>query len=306
MTDQKHPKAEANDISKLLNQVFGPDRFPVPVEDVALEYTQHKFRDAPIAKVKGEDLEGFDGMLAANKARDKWLILYNSAVSSEGRKRFTVAHEFGHYLLHRHQQEEFACGAGDIETSGEGKGSRDIEKEADDFATTLLMPLDDFRRQVEGETVSFELLGHCADRYGVSLTATAIRWLEIAPKRAVLVASRDDHMLWATSNEDAFNSGAYFATRKNTIELPRSALAHSRNCTGRPQSHDTRAQVWFPREPAAMPITEMTKVAGNYGYTLTLLVMPAAERRWRQRDGLEEEPVEDSYDRFISRGQLPY
>ena len=51
MTDQKRPKAEANDISKLLNQVFGTDRFPVPVEDLALEYTQQKFRDAPIAKV---------------------------------------------------------------------------------------------------------------------------------------------------------------------------------------------------------------------------------------------------------------
>ena len=241
-------------------------------------------------------------MLAANKKRDKWMILYNSAVSSEGRKRFTVAHEFGHYLLHRHQQEEFACGASDIETSGEGKGSRDIEKEADDFATTLLMPLDDFRRQVDGETVSFDLLGHCADRYGVSLTAAAIRWLEIAPKRAVLVASRDDHMLWASSNEAAFKSGAFFATRKNTIELPRSALAHSRNCTGASQSHDTRAQVWFAREPAEMPITEMTKVAGNYGYTLTLLVMPEAERRWRRRDE-DEEPVEDSYDRFRAGGQ---
>ena len=306
MTDQKRPKAEANDISKLLNQVFGTDRFPVPVEDVALEYSQQRFRDAPIAKVQGEDLDGFDGMLAANKKRDKWMILYNSAVSSEGRKRFTVAHEFGHYLLHRHQQEEIACGAGDIETSGEGKGSRDIEKEADDFATTLLMPLDDFRRQVDGETVSFDLLGHCAERYGVSLTAAAIRWLEIAaPRRAVLVASRDDHMLWATASEDAFNSGAYFATRKNTIELPSAALAHSRNCTGASQSHDTRAQVWFAREPAEMPITEMTKVAGNYGYTLTLLVMPEAERRWRRHDE-DEEPVEDSYDRFISRGQLPY
>ena len=45
----------------------------------------------------------------------------------------------------------------------------------------------------------------------------------------------------------------------------------------------------------------MTKVAGNYNYTLTLLVMPEAERRWRQR-GEDEEPVEDSYDRFIGRG----
>ena len=302
MTEPKRPKAEANAISKLLNQVFGTDRFPVPVEDVALEYTQQKFSDAPIAKVKGEALDGLEGMLAANKKRDKWLILYNSAVSSEGRKRFTVAHEFGHYLLHRHQQEEFACGSGDIETSGEGKGSRNIEKEADDFATTLLMPLDDFRRQVDGEAVSFDLLGHCADRYGVSLTAAAIRWLEIAPKRAVLVASRDDHMLWASSNEAAYRSGVFFATRKSTVELPAAALAHCRNCTGRAQSHDTHAQVWFAREPAEMPVTEMIKVAGNYGYTLTLLVMPEAERRWGRWDELEEEPVDDSYDRFRGRG----
>src|SRR5574344_2362233 len=37
----------------------------------------------------------------------------------------------------------------------------------------------------------------------------------------------------------------------------------------------------------------MTKVAGNYGYTLTLLVMPEAERRWRRHDE-DEGPVEDS------------
>jgi hypothetical protein len=89
---------------------------------------------------------------------------------------------------------------------------RDIEAEADQFASTLLMPLDDFRHQVDGESISFDLLGHCADRYGVSLTAAALRWTQIAPGRAVLVASRDDHLLWAKSSKAAFKSGAYFAT----------------------------------------------------------------------------------------------
>jgi hypothetical protein len=59
--------------------------------------------------------------------------------------------------------------------------------------------------------------------------------------------------------------------------------------------------VWFPREPAEMPITEMTKVAGNDGYTLTLLVMPAAEPRWARRDQ-DEEPVEDSHDSRSIKG----
>ena len=162
MTEAKKPMAEANRISAMLNTVLGADRFPVKVDELALEYSRQCFADSPIDKIRGEDLDGFDGLLAANKTRSKWLILYNSATPSEGRKRFTIAHEFGHYILHRHQQDRFECGDDDIETGDNDE--RDIEAEADLFASTLLMPLDDFRRQVDGQPVNFDLLGHCADR----------------------------------------------------------------------------------------------------------------------------------------------
>ncbi len=299
MTEAKKPQACANSISSMLNIVLGADRFPVKVDELALEYSRQCFADSPIDRIQGEDLDGFDGLLKANKSRSKWLILYNSATTSEGRKRFTIAHEFGHYILHRHQQDLFECSDGDIET-GDNNG-RDIETEADLFASTLLMPLDDFRRQVDGQSISFDLLSHCADRYGVSLTAAALRWTEIAPRRAVLVASRDDHMLWAKSNEAALRSGAYFATRKNTFELPHDALAHSYNTLSIVDSRTGRAQSWFSREPASVPITEMTRVAGQYDYTLTLLLLPDSERRGSRHD--DEEPEEDTYDRFIRNGQ---
>lgn len=302
MTERKQPMAEANRISSMLNMVLGANRFPVKVDEVALEYSRQCFADSPVDKVQGEDLDGFEGMLAANKARSKWLIVYNSAVRSEGRKRFTIAHEFGHYILHRHDRDRFECGNDDIETGGGNE--RDIESDADKFASTLLMPLDDFRKQVDGQPVSFDLLGHCADRYGVSLTAAALRWTEIAEKRAVLVASRDDHLLWSMSNEAALRSGAYFATRKNTIELPRDALAHSNNLLDAgAQTQSTRAQTWFPREPASMPLTEMTRVAGQYDYSLTLLLMPDAE--WQRPQHDDGAPEEDTFDRFIRNGQYP-
>ena len=301
MTERKQPMAEANRISSMLNMVLGANRFPVKVDEVALEYSRQCFADSPVDKVQGEDLDGLEGMLAANNARSKWLIVYNSAVRSEGRKRFTIAHEFGHYILHRHQQDLFECGDDDIETGDNNE--RDIEAEADLFASTLLMPLDDFRRQVDGQPISFDLLGHCADRYGVSLTAAALRWTEIAPRRAVLVASRDDHMLWAKSNEAALRSGAYFATRKNTIELPRQALAHSYNGWDAGDQQTGRAQDWFPREPTSMPVTEMTRVAGQYDYTLTLLLMPDAE--WQRPRHDDEDAEEDTFDRFIRNGQYP-
>jgi Zn-dependent peptidase ImmA (M78 family) len=300
VTEHKQPMAEANRISSMLNMVLGVNRFPVKVDEVALEYSRQCFSDSPVARVHGEDLDGLEGMLAANKARSKWLIVYNSAIRSEGRKRFTIAHEFGHYILHRHDQNQFECGGDDIETANGNE--RDIETEADKFASTLLMPLDDFRKQVTGQTISFDLLGHCADRYGVSLTAAALRWTEIAEKRAVLVASRDDHLLWSKSNQAAFKSGAYFATRKNTIELPQDALAHTNNLLDEvTRTRSTRAQSWFPREPLSMPLTELTMVAGQYDYTLTLLVMPDAD--WQRPRHDDEDPEEDTFERFVRNGQ---
>lgn len=301
MTSHKKPIAEANRISTMLNTVLGLERFPVNVDELALEYSRQCFPNSPIDKVLGEDLDGFDGMLRKHKSQSKWLILYNSAATSGGRKRFTIAHEFGHYILHRHQQHQFECGSDVIEVGGGSE--RNIESEADLFASTLLMPLDDFRRQIDGQPVSFDLLGCCADRYGVSLTAAALRWIEIAPKRAVLVASRDDHMLWAKSNQSAFKSGAYFATRKSTIELPGKALAHSNNAWAMGQQQTTSAQQWFAREPENMSAIEMTRVAEQYDYTLTLLLMPEAV--WQTPTHDDAEPEVDTFDRFIRSGQYP-
>ena len=69
MTDAKKPMAEANRISSMLNMVLGVERFPVKVDELALEYSRQCFADSPIDKVLGEDLDGIDGLLKANKAR---------------------------------------------------------------------------------------------------------------------------------------------------------------------------------------------------------------------------------------------
>lgn len=293
MSAPKGPVAEANRLSAMLNQVVGAERFPVDVETLILDYSRHYFPNSPVTKIVGEDLPGFEGLLKANKERSRWLIVYNAATASAGRKRFTLAHEFGHYLLHRQLKPLFACSPQDMD-DGEA-GARHLEAEADTFASFLLMPLDDYREQIDGEAISFDLLSHCADRYGVSLTAAALKWIEIADQRAVLVASRDDHLLWARSNRAAFRSGAYFATRQRTIEVPRGSRAHSRNCIATRQAGPTQATVWFPKEPADMPLTEMTLVSDQYDYTLTLLRMPDAE--WQVKAHDDAAPEQGTVDR---------
>jgi hypothetical protein len=242
-----------------------------------------------VTKIVGQDLPGFEGMLVEKPDKTQWKIVYNSGIHSQGRIRFTLAHEFGHYLLHRERQSEFNCSQRDMEEWDAEE--REIETEADCFASTLLMPLDDFRRQVGREKVSFELLDRLSERYGVSLTAAALRWIDVAERRAVLVAIRDDHLLWARSNPAAFKSGAFFATRKRTYAVPQESLGHSCHGEIALQEGSLPARTWFLREPRDMPLTELTFVNEHYDYTLAFLLMPDAVPRWERDDEDEDDPA---------------
>lgn len=274
--------AEANRLSQMLGQVLGADRFPVKVKELALEYSANCFPDSPIAKVDSISLPGFEGMLKANRDRSKWMILYNDATQSEGRIRFTLAHELGHYVLHRTRQDEFTCS--ELDMNDWDSNIREMESEADTFASYLLMPLDDFRAQTSGQPVSIDLLRHCASRYGVSLMAAALKWTEIAPKRMVVVAARDDYLLWARSNRGAFRSGTFLATRKRPIEVPMGSLVRTDSFAKSGEVRATKARLWFPAEPADMPLTEMVFVSEHYDYTLGLLLLPEAERAFDDED----------------------
>lgn len=51
-------------------------------------------------------IDGFDGMLRPNLRRRSWQIIYGEQRDYPGRERFSLAHEFGHYMLHRHDLPE--------------------------------------------------------------------------------------------------------------------------------------------------------------------------------------------------------
>ena len=61
-----------------------------------------------------------------------------------GRRRFTIGHEVGHYLLHQDDSPRIFCRSGDIidaeEESAAPTPKPPVESEADAFAAALLMP----------------------------------------------------------------------------------------------------------------------------------------------------------------------
>ena len=173
------PAPWANRLNKLLDQfhtVHGGERFPVDVEALIREVPGTFQTGEPIT-IQGEAMDPeFEGALfnlnADAPGKGNWAIIYNQAISSPGRIRFTLAHELGHYLVHRHLQTSFNCS--EVDTTQWDSDERKIEFEANTFASYLLMPADDYRRQIQGTTIDLDVLGACADRYGVSMTSAIL------------------------------------------------------------------------------------------------------------------------------------
>jgi Zn-dependent peptidase ImmA (M78 family) len=281
----------AFEITHLLNAVLGDERFPVNISMIAKEYSTAKWPDDPIISVKGDNLPKFDGALfKAPVGKKGWGIIYNDSMGSLGRINFTIAHEFGHYLLHRIAYPDgFYCSQEQVAWDSE---YGQVEHQANVFAANFLMPLDDFRRQIPERTkIDLDMIAHCADRYRVSLIAAVLRWLNYTSKRAILVVSRDGYILWARSSEPALKTGAYFKTSSGPIEIPTSSLAARQDLlvdsrTG--LDHD--AGVWL-REPAR----EMTIFAEQYDFAISLLLLDDA----RPFAPFEAEPEVDTYDKMV-------
>ena len=133
-----------------------------------------------------------------------------------------------------------------------------------------------------------DALGACADRYDVSLTAAALKWLSYTERRAVLVVSRDGYMLWAWSSKAAYRTGAFFKTANRPRPIPAMSLAaRGRNGETPTAASEFEEGIWFEREPC----TELALFSDRYDFTISLLHLGAAPSRYEDDDdasGLEE------------------
>jgi len=266
----RSPQRWAFDLTHVLNALCtDTERFPIDIPSIAKNYSQQLFPDDPITMVKGDSLGEFEGGLYRAPASKKgWGIIFNSDITSVGRINFTLAHEFGHYLLHRLSYPNgIQCSTQDV-IEWDSK-YRKIENQANDFASTLLMPLDDFRKYISNNNKpSLDDLGSCADRYKVSLIASVLRWLSYTSRRACLVVSRDGFVLWARSSKRALRTKIYFKTsNRPPIPIPPLSLAALRmRIDGSRASELHEKNVWFPEA-----CEEHVLFADQYDFTMSLL-----------------------------------
>ncbi|QQN63441.1 ImmA/IrrE family metallo-endopeptidase [Bradyrhizobium diazoefficiens] len=260
------PRRWASHFNQMLNLANPPDRYRFDIGALAMETSRSLFPEDPITKVGNEELDGFAGALVPSASRTRWGIVYGAG-QSRGRRRFTIAHEFGHYLLHR---KKYPDGIHSSEAGIDGRTRLQIEREANEFASWLLMPLDDFRRQVPpmGKP-DFDVLGDCAERYDVSLVAAILQWLRYTERRALLVVSVDGFVKWSWSSERALTTGAFIRTSRGPMELPPASAAGRELFTPEARTGvDHPTGVWFDE-----PARELSFKSERYDAAYTLLYL---------------------------------
>ena len=135
----------------------------------------------------------FDGALFRVKGVDRGRVLLNRNVPEAGRRLFTLAHEIGHFILPGHGRESNLCRAADVETWDEG--IRLAEREANEFAASILMP-EAVCRPFVREEPSMRVVERMREACGTSLTATLVRYVRMSSFPIAMVRVEHGFVKW--------------------------------------------------------------------------------------------------------------
>lgn len=147
-------------------------------------------------RVQYKNLNGCEARLVGYN--DRAIVTIREA-SDPRRKRFSLAHELGHWNYHRGRS--FECRVDDWV---EGYNSKPAEeKEADKYASELLMPTYMFKPMAkEIKRPTFDGVKELADKFNTSLTATAIRLVNMNVWPLVLVSHSKSGRTWFNRSKD--------------------------------------------------------------------------------------------------------
>jgi Zn-dependent peptidase ImmA (M78 family) len=124
------------------------------------------------AAVKYRPLEKCEGMIVGSEHRA--IITVNTNGTPE-RRRFSLAHEIGHW--HHHRGRILVCIAGDI--GNPAHSALDPESQADQFASDLILPNYMFRpRIVKMKRITLSAVREIKEEFNASLTATLLKLVE--------------------------------------------------------------------------------------------------------------------------------
>lgn len=214
------------------------------------------------ATVRYRPLDGCEARILG--IHDQAIVTVSSR-SAPARKRFSIAHELGHWYYHRGRIS--VCSAGDIESGTKGR-KPDPERVADRFGADMLMP----RYLVwpvvgKIQQLSWKTVDRVAEAFSTSLVATAIRLVDLNIVPSLIVCHGQEGRAWFARAKDV--PERWFPSRQLSSESFAFDLLYSDPINRGAMRVPARA--WFDRSEADRYEVLEESRATNYGEVLTIL-----------------------------------
>jgi len=184
---------------KLMKEIGITDPNQIPIELIASGLN---------ATIVAKKLSNSDGRIVFGDKRT--IITINSNIEYEGKRRFTIAHEIGHLIMHRNHFQIHQDNDATLEYFQKGNQ----ETEANEFASEILMPENVFRRISDEYEFSPALLNHLANYFKTSITSIAYAYFNYGIHPICLIYSHNNTVKYWMRPKD------YNHFIKNVTKLP--------------------------------------------------------------------------------------
>ncbi|RMD96102.1 MAG: ImmA/IrrE family metallo-endopeptidase [Deltaproteobacteria bacterium] len=214
------------------------------------------------ATIVYEDLSGCEARLLGYGNR---AIITVDRRARRERQRFSAGHELGHWMCDRGKV-AFACTA---QTFTMEWSIDNAEQRANRYAADLLLPFSIFRRFVRNRTITFATARDLARTFQTSLTATAIRLVELGCAPAVIVCSDAQGRRWFKRGSERFVSPLLWPREKPAPDTIAHQILHARLRPTGPRP--VPAAAWFKLPAEHPPFTLLEDSIRMKSFVLSLL-----------------------------------
>jgi Zn-dependent peptidase ImmA (M78 family) len=144
-------------------------------------------------------------------------IVINSSTLYETKRNFTIAHEIGHAEIPSHTSNKGEkCLSDDIEFLA---GNKDVERQANEFASELLMPTALISRIVKFSDVNFDTIKVLSEKCQTSLTSASLRYVKDCPEPCAIVVTENGKIKYFSLSSSLIKKKVFFNTGTSVNKL---------------------------------------------------------------------------------------
>ena len=188
----------------------------------------------------------------------KWAAIKYRPKMTLGRTRFTIAHEMGHFFLKNVDTDEKSC-------QMDGGQKSEHEREADDFASNLLMPEKLIRKTIGIKIKGYEDILKIRQAFEVSQQAAGLRLMQVTSVPAAVIYSENGLIKWGRTS-----SKLYLKIKKDHKlgRLSQASKILAKGSRGLVRPIESKCDYWFYGRMQGKFMEHSSRIYNNQVWTI--------------------------------------